>query len=252
VKFTAPGFVVHSFAGDDPKEARDYVRERLGLSPPQKRWRRNTKPMDEDDRYSRIENARKIWSAGVDPHGTIVEKYLKSRALVLPDAVASLRYHAHCPWRNEETQRTDYIPVLLAAFRSITTDEITAVHRIRLDQPERWPKAERRMLGIVFGSAVKLGDKPTDTLAIGEGVETCLAACQLGYKPAWALGSVGAISFFPIIESVRTLIILGETGTASADAVQLCGRRWTRTGRRVRIARSSVGSDLNDELMQRA
>jgi hypothetical protein len=29
---------------------------------------------------------------------------------------------------------------------------------------------------------------------VGEGVETCMAAETLGHKPAWALGSIGAIS----------------------------------------------------------
>ena len=35
-----------------------------------------------------------------------------------------------------------------------------------------------------------------------------MAGGQLGYTPAWALGSVGAISFFPILDSVKTLKIL--------------------------------------------
>jgi len=46
-----------------------------------------------------------------------------------------LRYHPLCPWRDEDSGRTERrIPVLLAAFRSIDDDDITAVHRIRLDQ----------------------------------------------------------------------------------------------------------------------
>jgi putative DNA primase/helicase len=91
-----------------------------------------------------------------------------------------------------------------------------------------------------------------DTLAIGEGVETCMAARQLGFAPAWALGSVGAILFFPVLEQIKTLKILSEAGKASADAIQLRGRRWTRAGRRVRIVRPPIGSDLNDTLMAEA
>jgi putative DNA primase/helicase len=74
---------------------------------------------------------------------------------------------------------------------------------------------------------------------------------QLGFKPAWALGSVGAISFFPPIDGVQRLIILGERGDASARAIRFCGKRWRQAGRRVRVVMPNVGSDLNDVLIAR-
>jgi len=146
------------------------------------------------------------------------------------------------------------VSALLAAFRSIDDDDITAIHRIRLDQPQLWPKAGRRMLGLVHHAAVKLEPVAT-TLIIGEGVETCMAARQcmaagdIERAPIWALGSVGAISFFPVLDGVRRLIILGERGEASAQAVRLCGQRWQRAGRRVQVLYSEIGSDVNDALM---
>lgn len=140
---------------------------------------------------------------------------------------------------------------MIAAFRSIDDGIVTAVHRIRLDQPERWPKTDRRMLGIVQRAAVQLG-APTSKLAIGEGVETCMAAMQLGVEPvAWALGSAGAISFFPVIDGVTELTVLGEAGSASDRAMKICGRRWRRASRRVFVSRPKRGSDHNDVLMQR-
>jgi putative DNA primase/helicase len=105
------------------------------------------------------------------------------------------------------------------------------------------------MLGIVFRSAVKL-DPAGETLAIGEGVETALAARELGITPCWALGSVGAIAKFPILAGVQTLVILGEAGKASRDAVEICKTRWTGAGRAVRIVMpDEPHSDLNDELI---
>src|SRR5262249_3120760 len=157
--------------------------------------------------------------------------------------------HPRCPWRNEDLGRTEFIPCLLAAFRSIDDDMVTAVHRIRLDLPARWPKADRRMFGVVQRAAVKLSAADSK-LAIGEGVETCIAAQQLGLAPAWALGSVGAISFFPLIDGVRELTILAEAGEASERHIKICGRRWKRGGRRVFLSRSTVGSDHNDFLMK--
>jgi putative DNA primase/helicase len=262
------GFIVHSHAGDDWRMCRDYVRERLGMpqwQPGDGQWRhistvhdwdRQHLDADADDQRRteddlvRIERAVKIWNEGGDPRGTAAERYLASRKLELPVELAGsvLRFHPRCPWRNENTGSTDYIRCLIAAFRSIDDDQVTGVHRIRVDQPQRWPKTDRRMLGIVHRAAVKLGPVG-DKLTIGEGVETCLAARQLGYSPVWALGSVGAITFFPVFEEVNQLVILAEAGEASATALKLCARRWLKAGRRVRQLRSPVGSDLNDFIM---
>jgi hypothetical protein len=169
---------------------------------------------------------------------------------VLNDTVAGnvLRYHAHCPWRDENNGQTIHIPALIAAFTSIDDGTITGIHRIRLDQPERWPKAERKMLGLIHRAAVKL-DPVGDTLHIGEGVETCMAARQLGHAPAWALGSDGPIARFPVLDGIKRLVILGETGEASARAVRFCGNRWHAAGRNVQLVMPSTGNDLNDELM---
>jgi putative DNA primase/helicase len=268
------GFLVYSHAGDDWKECRDYVRSRLGLpawepgdeqrrSIPQshvEKWdfaaidaEANEGPRAwNEDEIGRINAARRIWNEGADPRGTLAERYLHDgRNLDLSEGLAGhvLRFHPRCPWRNENTGCTDRIPALIAAFRSIDDDSITGIHRIRVDRPERWPKADRRMLGIIHRTAIKLDPLNGEALAIGEGVETCMAAQHYGYAPAWALGSVGAISFFPLIESVRTLTILGECGAASARAIKICGTRWKRAGHRVRVAKSNVGSDLNDALM---
>jgi putative DNA primase/helicase len=268
------GFLVHSFAGDDPIECKDYVRARLGLPAWQpgdeqdrrvhriKDWDRTIadgqatlREKTEDD-LLRIKRAQAVWNEAADPRGTRAVQYLMARALDLPDDLAGavLRFHPRCPWRNEDTGRTERIPALLAAFRSINDDDITAVHRIRLDQPQRWPKADRRMLGLVHRAAVKL-DPVATTLIIGEGVETCMAARQcmangdIERAPVWALGSVGAISFFPVLDGVKRLIILGESGEASAQAVRLCGQRWQHAGRRVQVLYSEIGSDVNDALM---
>src|SRR5262249_49948241 len=111
-----------------------------------------------------------------------------------------------------------------------------------------WPKVERRMLGIVARAAIMF-DPIGDEIAIGEGVETAMAARLLGIHPTWALGSVGSISGFPLIDGVKRLNILGETGEASRTAIKFCGRRWQAAGRRVRVFMPNVGSDLNDVLL---
>ena len=103
------------------------------------------------------------------------------------------------------------------------------------------------MLGIVLRAAVKL-DAIRSDLAIAEGLETAMAARQLGFAPVWALGSAGAISRFPVLDGVSLLMLLGENDQASADAIRLCGKRWHRAGRQVRVVLPTIGSDLNDAL----
>jgi putative DNA primase/helicase len=267
------GFLVYSFAGDDPITCKDHIRHRLGLpqwQPGNEQDRRvdsahvrafdrtaidrdsAKRPRSEDD-LTRIERAAAIWNEAIDPRGTTVEQYLHARCLDLDDDLAGgvLRFHPRCPWRNENTGRTDLIPCMIAAFRSIDDGVVSAVHRIRVDQPARWPKTERRMLGVVHRTAIMF-DPIGPKLAIGEGVETAMAARKLGVRPAWALGSTGGISGFPVINGVKQLTILGESGQASRDAIKFCGHRWRKAGRRVRVVMPDIGSDLNDELMAAA
>jgi hypothetical protein len=267
------GFIVNSFAGDDPLTCRDYVRDQCGLpawQPGDGQDRRvhhsHRKEFDRmaidrdgeprprtDEEHERIARAVELWNKGHDPSGTIAEEYLRSRALDLPDDLAGnvLRFHPSCPWRNEDTGKTDHIPCLIAACRNIDADEITAIHRIRVDQPDRWPKAQRKMLGVVHRAAVKLAPIKEGTLFISEGIETGMAAQQLGYTPMWALGSVGAISFFPVLDGVKRLVIHRETGNPSGEATKICGRRWKHAGRKVQIIYSEIGSDLNDAIMKK-
>jgi putative DNA primase/helicase len=270
---TAPdGFLVHSHAGDDWRECRDCVRERLGLPPwePGDEQRRSVPPhyirnwdfaavraeAEErphawtEDEIERISVARRIWEQAKDPRGTLAERYLREhRLLELPDDLAGAiaRFHPSCPWRNEDTGKITYLPTLVVPFRSVDDDAITGIHRIALEPFIAKPK--RRMRGIVYRAAIKF-DPISERLVVGEGVETCMAAREMGYRPIWALGSTGNISFFPIMENVKTLLILGERGDASTEAINVCGTRWRKAGRRVRVVMPDPEfSDLNDVLM---
>jgi putative DNA primase/helicase len=170
-----------------------------------------------------------------------VKGYLASRCL--EPGTSELRFHPRTPWLAQVR------PCLLAPYRNLDTDDITGISRILVDEPDRWPKTQRKMLGIVRRAAVKL--KPvTDTLAVAEGVETAIAANMLGYGPAWALGSAGAVATLPVLPGIKRLILLQENNDVSRDAVDRCGRRWVRAGRKVTRVRPDDGhDDLNDELI---
>jgi len=135
------------------------------------------------------------------------------------------------------------------AYRSLYTNELTGISRVLVDEPERWPKTQRKMLGVVRLAAAKLA-AVTDTLAVAEGVETALAANMLGHGPAWALGSAGAVASLPVLHGIERLILLQENNDASRDALDRCGRRWMHAGRKVICVRPDEGcDDLNDELV---
>jgi hypothetical protein len=182
-----------------------------------------------------------------------VEKYFAARSLILLDGITGtvLRFHPACPWRDENTGNTIYIPALIAAFNV----DRRRRHHGRAPHPSRSTRAlakgERRMFGVLHRAAVKL-DPLGDTLHVGEGVETDLAARQLGYSTVWTLGSVPMITHFPLIPGVTRLRVLGKTGEASAGALKIVGRRWHQAGRKIEIVMPSVGSDLNDGLMAKA
>ena len=135
---------------------------------------------------------------------------------------------------------------MIAAFRSVDDDTLTAVHRVAL-RPDG-SKIDRRMLGITHRAAIKIGTPANGELAIGEGIETCMATRQLhGFAAAWAVGSAGAIAHFPVLAHISHLILIGELDRASHESLTIAGNRWTHAGPKVSVISPSIGKDLNDE-----
>ena len=251
------GFIVHSFAGNDFAECRDHVRGRLGLpteySPRTPRIeRKSSPPLRPQPPPSIVQTqpslARRMWREGVQPRGSVVERYLNSRGLELNEGLAGevIRYHRPAN-------------AMLALFRDIVSDEPKAISRTFLT-PEG-AKIERKFLGPVGGCAIKLDpeEEVLGGLHIGEGIETCLSARQgvrigddiIPLRPTWALGSAGAIATFPILVAMECLTLIREKDDANTRAAVKCGVRWQTTRREVRNVWPDAGKDLNDELRAR-
>jgi hypothetical protein len=197
------------------------------------------------DEIERIAVARRLWDAArpIDGVPEIAGYLLARGGLDIRDCKDELRFSPTAPWGNEHRR------CLLAAYRNLCTNEITGLSRILVDEPQRWPKTQRKMLGVVRLAAAKL-TPVTDTVAIAEGVETALAANMLGYGPAWALGSAGSVASLPVLPGIERLVLLQENNDTSRDAVERCGKRWMRAGRKVvRVKADPVHDDLNDELL---
>ena len=146
---------------------------------------------------------------------------------------------------------------MLALFRNALTDEPTGIHRTYITSATGG-EAERMALGRMAGSAIKLWALTNNHnhLAIGEGIETVLAAVKLGAAepPAWAATVANNLSRLPVIPGVRQLTILAdcdESGTGEKDARAL-RRAWIARGRQVAIRMpASNNADFNDLIRRR-
>ncbi len=202
--------------------------------------------------------ALELWSAAHPAHGTIVETYLASRRLTAPAGDEVLRFHPRCPFKLDD-DKTVFLPSMIGLFRDIVTDKPVAIHRTAL-APDGSGKSDhpgfngrpKWMLGPAGGCAIKIDADETVTMGlhIGEGIETCLSARQLGYRPVWALGSVGPIGKFPVLSGIEAITLLEEDDQsgANAKAVAECAKRWLAAGKEVFALRPIHGGDANDAL----
>jgi putative DNA primase/helicase len=249
---TSPhGFILRSFAGDDWRDCRDYVRDRLGLDP--EGWKRDRdaltprrRAVHDLDEATRLKRAAAIWNEATPIAGTVGEAYLAKRGIMLDDVPdrGGLRWHAKCRWG------TGTAPCVVARF----TDAISAEPRGIWRRPLAGEKP--KSLGPTSGCVIRLW--PDDSvelgLVLGEGVETVLAAAtrithQGAYlRPAWAAGSSSNMAAFPPLAGVEalTLLVDHDDNGAGERAAEQCARHWRSAGRQVIRLMPGAAGDFND------
>jgi putative DNA primase/helicase len=195
-------------------------------------------------RSNTVQFAANIWNAGIDPRGTVVEAYLNSRSLDIPDGVAGDVIRFCKPFR----YRGRTAAGMVSLFRDIQNSQPVAISLTFLDKDAA--KLERRFFGPVSKAAIKLDSKINRTLHVGEGVESCIAAMLADFRPTWALGSAGGIAGLPAIANIKMLHILGEVndGGANERAAETCAARWSEAGSTadIIVIEPLVGGDMND------
>ncbi len=110
--------------------------------------------------------------------------------------------------------------------------------------------ADRGMsLGAVGGGAVRLAPA-SEHLAVGEGIESSLSVMQVTGVPTWAALSAGGIKLLilPPLPLASVITITADNDPTGLAAAHDAAERWTREGRRVRIALPPEGRDFNDLL----
>lgn len=254
------GFVVNSFAGDDPIECRDYVRDVLGLPG----WRPCGRdrvprpparpPKPEPTENGNLARAARIWDAALSPVGTIVDTYLDSRGIHLtPDVLRAdaIRFHPNCHAGHDLR-----LPAMVCRYTDAKTGEFRGVHRtfLRTDGAGKAVMPDggqaKRMLGPVKGAVIRLtpDDEVTTAIGIAEGIETALAVLNLGAAPIWACGSATTLAAFPVLSCIDILTVWADRGAAGETSANTVATTWSEAGREAHIKLPIGDDDFNSAI----
>lgn len=195
------------------------------------------------DDAKRTEIARRIWRESRPATGTLVEVYMRSRGITIPPPL-SLRFH---PSLKHPTGV--FAPAMVAGVQN-REGRIVAIHRTWL-KPDGSGKADvepqKAMLGPCAGGAVRFA-KPSETIALAEGIETALSALQATGIPTWAALSTSGMRSIQLPAEVQGIILIADGDQPGEAAARAAALRFIREGRKARIARPRTGRDFNDLL----
>jgi putative DNA primase/helicase len=196
----------------------------------------------------RAKQANRIWQLGGPAEDTIVERYVRRRAITTP-LPACLRFSElllHAPTGL-------YLPAALAAIKN-SLDVVRGVQRVFL-RPDGLGAASvapnKMSLGTFEDGAVRLASAG-ETTGLCEGWETGLSAMQLTGLPVWCCLGASRMHRVVFPSLVRKIVIFADNDTAGREAAERTATVHRRHGRWVDIRSPGVGTDFNDELIQQA
>ncbi len=165
------------------------------------------------------EAARRLFAASKPIQGTLAERYLRSRGIILPADVSVLRFHPRCFHRGPQGRET--WPAFIAAVTDLD-GAITGVHRTWLDPGGAKAPLDqpRRAMGHLAGNAVRLG-VASDVLTAAEGIETALALkTVMPAMPVVAALSAAHLAALILPSSLRRLYAARDNDGAGRFAVE--------------------------------
>lgn len=264
------GFVVTSFAGDDWRDCRDHVRERLGL----RRWTGPGRPAKACGRplvlqgASDEQEARSLVSAAhyvgkMRPvRGTPGERYLREIRQIDTNEVATVLERVDAiGWRPQAYFHELDHPLhghRLSCIVGVMTDPVTgrptgAISRTYLDENLR-KIGNAKTLGSPAGVVRLSRDEDVlQGLYLAEGLETALSAMAKGLRPVWSTGSTALMKTFPVLDGINCLTVIADHDATGAgeNAAREVEARWRRAGREACVFMPTSRGDFND-LLQRA
>ncbi|WP_435053985.1 DUF7146 domain-containing protein [Mesorhizobium australicum] len=195
------------------------------------------------------EAARRLVAMSKPIIGTLVETYLRGRAITTLHGTAALQFHPHCYYRPDDHGPTKTLPAMIAAVTDLD-GHLTGAHRTWL-APDGAGKAPvdtpRRAMGDLLGHAVRFG-MPGRVMAAGEGIETTLSLrCVLpdmAMAAALSAAHLAAILFPP---NLRRLYVIRDNDPAGEGARDSLLERATDAGIEP-IVLSPETEDFNEDL----
>ncbi len=208
------------------------------------------------------DHGRKLWKAArpietFDPAGS----YLRARGCTLPPVDGDLR------WHSSMQHPSGWIgPALVALITDIRSCKPLSLHRTwigashpgskaPIDRPRLLLKGHRKRDGVI---RLWPDEEVISGLALGEGIETMLAAAR-GFRPAWATIDAGNLAAFPVLPGIDAITIFADhdqrnprTGKRPGiEAALALARRYVEAGldpaRSVRIwTAEREGTDFAD------
>ena len=193
--------------------------------------------------------SRRLFAMSQPIDGTLVETYLRNRAITMLAGAGALRFHPRCFYKPDEHSPTETWPAMIAAVTDLS-GAITGAHRTWL-APDGSGKApidiQRKAMGGLLGHAVRFG-VVEDVLAVGEGIETMLSLrCALPAMPMAAALSANHLAALLLPPALRRLYIARDADAAGDMAVATLTERAEAAGIEA-FALSPHRGDFNEDL----
>ncbi|WP_137935459.1 DUF7146 domain-containing protein [Mesorhizobium comanense] len=197
--------------------------------------------------------ARRLFAMSQPIAGTLAERYLAGRGILLSVRERALRFHPGCYYRDFVTGETRTLPALIAAITSFD-GKITGLQRTWLD-PSGQGKAQladpRRSLGHLLGNGIWLGLEPgvpAPVVAAGEGFETMASLkVVMPALPVAAATSANHLAGLTLPPGCRRLYIAADADAAGRHGIERLSQRAGEAGILALVLRPQLG-DFNDDL----
>jgi len=207
----------------------------------------HTAPADPPAPRGSSEAARRLFAASKSIRGTLAERYLRGRGIVLPPEVSALRFHPCCFYRAPSGRQI--WPAMIAAVTD-PGGAMTGVHRTWLDPAGGKAPVDqpRRAMGHLIGNAVRFG-VVQDVMAAAEGIETALALkTVLPALPVVAALSAAHLAALTVPPTLRRLYIARDNDTAGRLALERLRDRFQGVSLDIR-ALVPLAEDFNADLL---
>ncbi|MER9426185.1 toprim domain-containing protein [Mesorhizobium sp. M0317] len=200
--------------------------------------------------------ARRLFAMSHPIAGTLAERYLAGRGILLSTHERALRFHPGCYYRDLVTGETRTLPALIAAVTSLD-GRITGLQRTYLSsgldpsgKVGKAPVADpRRSLGHLLGNGIWLGQQSgAPVMAAGEGFETMASLrTVMPALPLAAATSANHLAGLIFPPGCRRLYIAADADAAGRHGIERLSQRAGEAGILALVLRPQLG-DFNDDL----